>query len=83
MPFTCAVADCENSKTTKSIRGSLLTYHRFPKDKKLLKIWASKCRRGEAGITFHDKRICSDHFITDDFESNLREELLGYLRHEG
>ena len=68
MTNTCAVADCTNSNRIKKIRGSTLSYHRFPKDEQLYKIWAQKCKRGEKGIDFHNKFICSDHFVETDFE---------------
>ena len=45
MPFGCAVAECRNSKKTKTVRGSALLFHRFLRDENLRKVSITKCKR--------------------------------------
>ncbi|GIY69356.1 THAP domain-containing protein 4 [Caerostris darwini] len=70
----CAVASCRNrySKT----RGKGISYHRFPREDSALKAWVAVCRRSDE---FDPEKctICSEHFRSDDFERDLRSELLG------
>ena len=78
MPFTCAVAECENSEAVKKLRGETLIYHRFPKDPNTFKSWVSKCKRGDKRLPdFSKARICYDHFTEDDYNHDLKSELLG------
>ena len=78
MPFTCAVAECENSEAVKKLRGKTLIYHRFPKDPNTFKSWVSKCKRGDKRLPdFSKARICCDHFTEDDYDRDLKSELLG------
>jgi len=78
MPGTmCAVACCKNNlKATKAL-SSDVSFHTFPKDNEpqRLKIWISKTKRADS---FNPKsaHICSEHFLPDDFERNLKAELL-------
>jgi hypothetical protein len=63
----CAVAVCKSP--------SGVSYHRFPKDPKLRKVWVSACRRQD--YFNEDKaRVCENHFQSTDFERDLRNELL-------
>lgn len=52
-------------------------FYRFPKDKKLCDIWVAKCQR-KTPINVENARICSHHFKEDDFERNLKHELLSF-----
>jgi len=77
MPTTCAVADCNNSFGKKENCCPSLGQHRFPlKNKKLLKSWVSACKRRDA-FKPANSAICSEHFMPDDFERDLKNELLG------
>ncbi|CAG7832988.1 unnamed protein product [Allacma fusca] len=75
MPFTCAVAECVNSKTHKLRRGGNLMFHRFPQKSEISKLWLSKCKRKDS-VNVVTARICSDHFSERDYDRDLRNELL-------
>lgn len=68
----CAVACCSNygRKTTDVI------YHRFPTNPELQNVWVSRCKR-EGKINVKIARVCSVHFLPEDYERDLRNELLG------
>nr|XP_022914490.1 tigger transposable element-derived protein 4-like isoform X1 [Onthophagus taurus]XP_022914491.1 tigger transposable element-derived protein 4-like isoform X1 [Onthophagus taurus]XP_022914492.1 tigger transposable element-derived protein 4-like isoform X1 [Onthophagus taurus]XP_022914494.1 tigger transposable element-derived protein 4-like isoform X2 [Onthophagus taurus]XP_022914495.1 tigger transposable element-derived protein 4-like isoform X2 [Onthophagus taurus] len=72
----CAVSTCKNSYMKSKKEGKSIIYHSFPKDQKMQKLWAKK-----TGCTnernFKNCQICSDHFCEDDYERDLRNELLG------
>ena len=51
-----------------------ISFFRFPKNKDFCCIWLVKCaRKDKINIT---ARLCSLHFTEDQFERNLRNELL-------
>jgi len=65
---TCAVAICPSPQEA--------TYHVFPKDERLQKLWVDLCKRKET-INIKTARICSSHFKEEDYERDLKNELLG------
>lgn len=71
----CAVAACNNSKEKTDRAGLQVSYHRFPKDKQLKQEWVQKCGRDEK-MNPDTARVCSEHFTLEDFERNLKAELL-------
>ncbi|XP_016664281.1 THAP domain-containing protein 4-like [Acyrthosiphon pisum] len=74
----CAVASCKNySGKAKNTGRTDLSFHRFPKDDLLLKVWSNKCRRNDVWNP-SKSFICSDHFKEDDYVRDLKSELLGY-----
>lgn len=68
----CAVADCSNygRKTTGII------YHSFPKSLELQKEWVSRCKRADE-VNVKNARVCSSHFLPEQYERDLKSELLG------
>jgi len=52
-----------------------VSYHRFPKNPKLRRLWKLACKRQDE---FDEEkwRICSNHFSEDDFQRDLKNELL-------
>jgi len=74
MPGTCAVASCKN--TGRNEAGKNLSFHRFPKDDRLVKVWISRCCRKDP-FNVNTARICSEHFENEQFVRDLRSELLG------
>ena len=67
----CCLSTCKNSRhNTKNV-----SYHRFPKREKLQKEWAKRCKSNNK-INFNVSRLCSAHFLADDFERDLQHELL-------
>ncbi|XP_035212976.1 uncharacterized protein LOC118186912 isoform X2 [Stegodyphus dumicola] len=70
----CAVATCNNyyAKT----KGKGVCYHRFPKNKKIVDHWIAACKR-EDEFKIENATICSIHFKDEDYQRDLRNELLG------
>ncbi|GAB6030066.1 hypothetical protein CHUAL_005747 [Chamberlinius hualienensis] len=70
---SCVVSTCPNVGRKTASRG--VSYHRFPKKDEIKKLWVRKCGRSDqfnTGASY----ICSDHFEDDDYERDLRAELL-------
>ena len=63
----CAVASCTSPKEA--------SFHRFPKNEKLSKIWLNACKRKDA-VNVRTAYVCSEHFPEEDFERDLMNELL-------
>lgn len=70
----CAVASCRNNY--KKTKGLGISYHPFPKDPFLRKVWVNKCKRKDKFNPNHSG-ICSAHFETHEYEANKQNELLG------
>ena len=64
---TCAVAVCPSPKDT--------SYHKFPSDITLQNLWLELCKRKNP-INPKTAKICSLHFKPEDFERDLKHELL-------
>lgn len=76
---SCAVYGCKNSYYTA--RGQNIIYHAFPKSKDLVSRtirseWIHRCRRKDK-FNPDTGRICSVHFVQNDYERDLQNELLG------
>ena len=71
MPRICAVALCENLQGTQDI-----SFHSFPKGKKLRSIWKERCSRKDRFLNPKTAVICSEHFRPEDFERNIRSQLM-------
>ena len=63
----CAVGSCPSPVG--------VSYHKFPKDPKLQKVWLTACRRKDL-VSVKNAFVCAQHFRPDDFERDLRNELL-------
>ncbi|KAB0804485.1 hypothetical protein PPYR_01455 [Photinus pyralis] len=72
----CTVATCKNSLEKSKKEGKDIKYHRFPKDVVTAKIWAQKCRR-DGQWNIRSCHICSEHFTDEDYERDLKGEMLG------
>ncbi len=55
-----------------------LTYHRFPMDSHVAKMWMVATRRDDK-FNLEEARICEQHFSKDAYECDLRNELLQLL----
>lgn len=64
----CAVATCPNPYGE--------SYHRFPKKSELRSKWIQACRRADK-LNPDTAKICGRHFQADDFQRDMRNELLG------
>lgn len=69
----CAVTICNNRQGKN--RGDV-SFHRFPASETLRKVWLLRCGRDE-NFDCAQGRVCSVHFAEEDFERDLRGELLG------
>ncbi|XP_044184354.1 uncharacterized protein LOC122964679 [Acropora millepora] len=68
----CCVPECTNH----SAKTKLVSYHKIPKDSKLKKTWISRLRRDNLP-TLENCYVCSDHFQSECFQTDLREQLTG------
>ncbi|KAA0199446.1 Transcriptional repressor p66-beta [Fasciolopsis buskii] len=69
----CCFAGCHNR--TDDGRG--LSFFRFPRrDVTRTECWVQACGR-HAFVPSQHSRVCSQHFKPDDFERDIRSELLG------
>lgn len=76
MPGTrCSVALYSNSLQVTKKKELNISYHTFPKDKKLCNLWINACRRKDEWNP-KTSTICSNHFLEDDFEVDLRSQLM-------
>lgn len=78
----CAVIGCNNNNNRKRknniyLNETTITFHTFPKDNDVRKIWMNKCRRKDE-FNSNTARICSVHFRPDHYERDLKSELLNY-----
>ena len=64
---TCAVAICPSPQNA--------SYHNFPSDINLQKLWIELTKRKDP-VNPKTARICSQHFKPEDYERDLRNELL-------
>jgi len=73
---SCAVATCKNThiSTSSPFSSEPPKLHKFPKGEVGLK-WESLCKRADK-INLRNAVICSDHFVPDNYERNLKAELL-------
>lgn len=69
----CCDPSCSNDSRTPGCKN--LSFHSFPKDPKLLKVWLTKVGRGR-DFDPANKRLCSAHFEDQCFEPCLRAELV-------
>lgn len=67
----CCIPTCRNS----SYFNKKESFHRFPKREELRKEWAKRCKSIKK-INLSFARLCSIHFLEDDFERDLKNELL-------
>lgn len=73
----CKVLTCKNSQQkTKGDPLEKISYHRFPKDTNLRNEWIKRVCKDKAFSENAVYYVCSDHFTSDDFERDLRSELL-------
>ncbi|KAG8265533.1 hypothetical protein J6590_092715 [Homalodisca vitripennis] len=73
----CTVAVCNNSHAKTKEKG--VVYFNFPKDPEIRSRWVYLCKR--AGKWNPDScSVCSDHFLLEDYERDLKSELLNLPR---
>ncbi|XP_018580311.1 THAP domain-containing protein 1-like [Anoplophora glabripennis] len=77
----CAVYGCNNSFVGVKAKGEDIKFFPFPKSNNLVsqtiyKEWINRCNRQDSFNPNHS-RICSIHFTSNDFERDLKNELLG------
>jgi len=70
---SCAIAKCSSNENNCKEKG--ITFHRIPKDKGLRKAWVHACKRADK-FNVDSVKVCSLHFVDDDFERDLKSELL-------
>lgn len=71
----CSVVTCKSHAKQKSKTGEYISFHRFPRDPHLRIEWIRKCFRQE-GFNPENKRICSKHFLEEDYEDICRARIM-------
>ena len=71
----CAAYGCKNDSRKINVKDSV-SYHRFPKDEKLLREWLAKIACADFTPT-EESRPCSQHFEPHCYKRDLKAELLG------
>ncbi len=66
---TCAVAACKGPYAAED------NFHAFPKDAKRRKVWVNACKRQDT-INITTAEVCGRHFKEEDYDRDLRSELL-------
>lgn len=75
MPW-CVVIGCRNNMKATKRAGKDVSYHIFPKNPQRRTAWIKSLNR-PFKFNADSSYVCSEHFITDDFECySLKEELL-------
>lgn len=69
----CTIAIC---KTNTKYKNEEIILHSFPKDKNLRNVRIHKCKRKDK-FNSETSGVCSKHFTSEDYERNLKAELLG------
>jgi len=72
-PFKCAVLSCRHV-FQKFDPNASYKFHNFPQDPVLRELWLKRCRVKE---DFHPNsaKVCTDHFLPDDYDRNFKEEI--------
>ena len=70
----CSIAGYNNNERNSKDKG--ISFHHFPKHKHLQNTWIHACKRSDNFCINYARILCSDHFAEDDFEHDLRAELL-------
>lgn len=70
-----SVASCRSHSTKAKASGERIIFFTFPKDPELSKQWLQECYRKDK-VNTDMARICSKHFVNEDFEDALKAELL-------
>ena len=71
----CAVPPC-GYHTNRAGRGQNVILHRLPDDTTLADVWWQIIRRLASKDSVRDKRVCSLHFKEEDYERDMKWELL-------
>ncbi|XP_014290999.2 THAP domain-containing protein 3 [Halyomorpha halys] len=64
----CIANGCRNRRTSPSLTG--ITFHRFPKNEYLREKWVKATKRGDWQPSEYS-RLCSEHFLEEDFNRTL------------
>jgi len=72
-PFKCAVISCRHV-FQKFDPNAAYKFHNFPADPELQQIWLKRCRVKD-DFNPNSAKVCTDHFLPDDYERNFKEEM--------
>ena len=73
MPY-CAVPGCLNG-SRQGVKPDIKWFC-FPKERDRADLWWQKIKRDGRLSDVKDPRVCSEHFVSDDFQRDLKYELL-------
>uniref|UniRef100_A0A3B3D5K8 THAP-type domain-containing protein n=1 Tax=Oryzias melastigma TaxID=30732 RepID=A0A3B3D5K8_ORYME len=66
MPVFCAALGCNNRRSVDS-KSRGVTFHKFPSELKLRRVWEVSVRRVPFVAT-NSSKLCSEHFKPEDFD---------------
>ncbi|RVE72599.1 hypothetical protein OJAV_G00040530 [Oryzias javanicus] len=66
MPVICAALGCKNRRSVDS-KSRGITFHKFPSELKLRRVWEVSVRRVPFVAT-NSSKLCSEHFKPEDFD---------------
>ena len=76
----CVVPGCNNHSQKTKKRGDKVSYHQFPlEDPQRTKAWLARIRRSNMPQLEYS-HVCSEHFLPECFEIDLRSQLTGQKR---
>lgn len=77
MPVSCTIKSCKSTKRKNNLE---ITFHKFPlKNEKILKYWIAATGR-DNWIPYLDARICSLHFVNNDYYNDTQSSRKRYLK---
>lgn len=75
----CSVLTCTNRLSKYD---NLLQFYNFPVDLQLKNIWFSRCgTKSRNNIDSNSLKICSEHFMPDDFEEHFSDDYKKLLKY--
>nr|XP_022910941.1 uncharacterized protein LOC111421979 [Onthophagus taurus] len=77
MPVSCAIKNCRSNYVVSTVIGLNISFFNIPKEERVRKLWLMKYKE-EVNVT--TARVCTLHFRPEDFERDLRAELLQLKR---
>lgn len=75
----CVVEDCPNSASKTRLKNKDIKYYPFPKDEEMRQSWlvaTLPLNQPEEYNPDHNSFVCSEHFGANDFQRDLKAELL-------
>ena len=76
----CCIPQCTNHSAKTSRAGTVVSYHKIPRNLQLQRAWIARLRTRRTNLPqLKNCYVCSEHFEKDDFDTGpeLQRQLLG------